>query len=131
MTAVAADSAAARRTLRRLVKSGGLLIPAHSPFGRISFEFMEALLEDGKLQSCNHLAEHKRIDPSFVPTYPPQPFVVVCASCFSDDPVPAFCQVCLTPTPPGLRTVITRDPANSGIRFVGRLCRDCRPGRVA
>lgn len=133
MTAdVEAERDLARRYVRRLVAHGALLVPSSCTFVRTAIHTMEHALLAGYLHGCEHRAREADALFTIVPTAAPDGHVLGphCEQCYADLPTRLVCEVCQRAPSPGLRTVVCWDRHHPTTVMVGRLCRDCRPGRV-
>jgi hypothetical protein len=122
-----AERRGARRYVDRLVKRGAIVAPLRCPF-------VEAfLLTTDQLPLCAHKDEELRAGLAVLPTFDgtdSRMMRLMCLECFEAEPLQRWCQVCERRPSPGLRTIVAR-PSAHAVVLVGRICRDCRPGRVA
>lgn len=131
-TASAEDREAARKVLKKIVRRGGLIVPPGSPFAQTVVEVLDMFRHDGTVTGCEHVAARPDtgdlghvVIATWVTGGP-----LWCGDCYAASPPLTHCQVCLRMPSPGLRTVVARHPGD-GVLIIGRLCKTCRPGRVA
>jgi hypothetical protein len=131
--AVSDERDLARRYVRSLTTQGALLIPPNCTFVRIAIELMDLALRAGQLHGCEHRAHETKPRFTVIPTYgdPGHALGPHCLDCFERLPAQLVCQVCLRTPSPGLRTVVFWNRRHQTRVMLGRLCRDCRPGRVS
>jgi hypothetical protein len=132
VTTVETERDQARRLVSQLVKRGALIVSAGCPLVQAAGRGMAIALAAGTLRGCPHRAAERGVALTVIPMYGfhETAFGPHCHECFQLLPAQTVCQVCLRAPSPGLRTVLHWDRRRATV-LIGRLCRDCRPGRVS